>query len=195
MNTKLMLLALIFFITIVSCKKENTNSDFLPPITETGANTFGCKINGKVWLPYYKCDYFTNPCAEIETHYIHQNIDYFLPLSFGLGTERKVGSSHTTFSINNLHFGQPFVTTLIQGKNIFDSLLISYNDEKNYQSFGYQNQSKDSKNNFTISKLDTINKIISGTFSFILRNYPDSVLVTDGRFDFKIQDFCKCSKQ
>ncbi|MEO7444893.1 MAG: hypothetical protein ABIU55_05295 [Ferruginibacter sp.] len=34
-----------------SCKKDKTNEDQLPPPTQTGANTFGCKINGKVFVP------------------------------------------------------------------------------------------------------------------------------------------------
>ena len=36
-----------------SCKKTNTPSptDQLPPTTQTGANTFGCLVNGKVYVP------------------------------------------------------------------------------------------------------------------------------------------------
>ncbi|MCW3074373.1 MAG: hypothetical protein JWP69_1442 [Flaviaesturariibacter sp.] len=37
-------------LTSVSCKKDKDN-DKLPPITQNGANTFGCLVNGKVWLP------------------------------------------------------------------------------------------------------------------------------------------------
>ncbi|MEO7801559.1 MAG: hypothetical protein ABIR81_06155 [Ginsengibacter sp.] len=42
-----------FFLITASCKKNNTptDEDQLPPATQTGANTFGCLINGKVWLP------------------------------------------------------------------------------------------------------------------------------------------------
>ncbi len=29
-----------------SCKKEKTGADGLPPATQTGANTFGCLVNG-----------------------------------------------------------------------------------------------------------------------------------------------------
>ena len=38
------------------CKKTDTNSldaelAKLPPITQTGANTFGCLVNGKAYIP------------------------------------------------------------------------------------------------------------------------------------------------
>jgi hypothetical protein len=31
---------------------EAEPENVLPPITQEGANTFGCKVNGEVWLPY-----------------------------------------------------------------------------------------------------------------------------------------------
>ena len=47
-------LLLFIFSTFEGCKKH-TNSgnpiDQLPPETQTGANTFGCLINGEVFLP------------------------------------------------------------------------------------------------------------------------------------------------
>ena len=51
----LLLLALCSI--FASCKKDKiTNSQLaesekLPPITQTGANTFGCLVNGIAWLP------------------------------------------------------------------------------------------------------------------------------------------------
>ena len=45
---------LAILLIAASCKKTKTESespDQLPPITQTGANTFGCLINGNVWLP------------------------------------------------------------------------------------------------------------------------------------------------
>ena len=43
------LLAIAITLIFASCKKEN--EDTLPPATQTGAGTFGCRINGKVYVP------------------------------------------------------------------------------------------------------------------------------------------------
>jgi len=49
-----LLLSIIILSTIlaVSCQQEEIAPPELPPITQEGANTFGCLINGEVWLPY-----------------------------------------------------------------------------------------------------------------------------------------------
>ncbi|MBA3675303.1 MAG: hypothetical protein H0W75_10195, partial [Chitinophagaceae bacterium] len=39
------------FLTAASCKKPRNNTDELPPETTTGAMTFGCKVNGQVFVP------------------------------------------------------------------------------------------------------------------------------------------------
>jgi hypothetical protein len=41
---------------------ENT----LPPITQVGANTFGCKVNGEVWLPKNEPGLFSNSALKWE---------------------------------------------------------------------------------------------------------------------------------
>lgn len=48
--------------------------------------------------------------------------------------------------------------------------------------------------NFEVTKLDTVNNIISGVFDFTLSNGTDSISITDGRFDFQLQPLCKCNQ-
>lgn len=43
-------LVIISLFLIFSCDDES-ESRSLPPITDTGENTFGCKVNGEVWIP------------------------------------------------------------------------------------------------------------------------------------------------
>ena len=36
----------------IACKKKSDNPiDDLPPVTTTGANTFGCLVNGELFIP------------------------------------------------------------------------------------------------------------------------------------------------
>ena len=53
MKTKLLILVTMVMQLLVSCSKEDSSSceDYLPAITTTGANTFGCCINGNLLIP------------------------------------------------------------------------------------------------------------------------------------------------
>ena len=49
---KATILLLSVFLSLVSCSKDSSSSGFqLPPETQTGANTFGVTIKGKVYIP------------------------------------------------------------------------------------------------------------------------------------------------
>ena len=57
---KHIIMLLVAMVMITSCKKTDTNSldaelAKLPPITQTGANTFGCLVNGRAVLPNSSC--------------------------------------------------------------------------------------------------------------------------------------------
>lgn len=54
--TTFLIVLLATTLLAASCKKDKAQDDRtelekLPPITQTGANTFGCLVNGKAWLP------------------------------------------------------------------------------------------------------------------------------------------------
>ncbi len=49
---KIILILLVFLTTTIGCKKEE-----LPPATQEGANTFGCKINGVTYFTKGKWEY------------------------------------------------------------------------------------------------------------------------------------------
>ncbi len=53
-NFSLLLLAFCFLLTTgMQCKKtsDTTKEEVLPAETQTGKQTFGCLVNGEVWLP------------------------------------------------------------------------------------------------------------------------------------------------
>ena len=46
-----LLIVFTFLLLIASSCKKESNKDKLPPATQTGENTFGCLVNGKVFVP------------------------------------------------------------------------------------------------------------------------------------------------
>ncbi|HLX91466.1 MAG TPA: hypothetical protein VKR32_07275 [Puia sp.] len=180
-------------ISVASCQKSNPS--VLPPITQTGENTFGLKVNGKVWVPHFTCGYFSNPCAELTYSILAADSIGWTPIWFSLIAGNDAGD-HSYFQIG------PFSDSSFfhQPGNIADSLNITFSVGPPFVSneLAYQKYPGIGNNNFEVTKLDTINKIISGTFSLTLYNGNlnsyDSVNITDGRFDLRFGDYCHCSQ-
>jgi hypothetical protein len=81
-----------FLLLSASCKKEKSNPiDNLPPATQTGANTFGCLVNGEAFLP--KGSVFAGPI--LQTQYVSNDGFYSLYIS----AFNKNGDNHKTISI------------------------------------------------------------------------------------------------
>ena len=179
----------IAFLFCASCKKDQPPNvlppDTLPPITQTGANTFGCKINGQVWVPYYPCiDTYWNGAVELEYGFNSPNKNSVLPMGFGMIAQNSNDQNFLTIGT---------IGTIIYGKgNIIDtSLSIGFFNDTGY----YRLLGGDPNNIFQITKLDTVNKIVSGIFSFTLyASFSDSVVITDGRFDLQItEQYSRCT--
>jgi hypothetical protein len=169
----------LFFITGCSCKKQVTDSNGLPLITQEGKNTVGFKVNGKVWIPYSPCGFSQDPCGTISMRYNLPNapayyLDFGCLRKDGNHTSQLVVASYTTIPIATIG-------------NKYDSINVSYND-----GWTTYSQSYNPKGNFTITKIDFTNQIISGTFECTLYSATDSVVITDGRFDCKFYT-CICN--
>jgi hypothetical protein len=178
---------------LCNCHKPPSQVEYqLPPITDTGAGTFGCKINGKVWVPYLQCNPYNGPYIEF--------LCYLRPVYGGSKTALAIAMSTTNSyfspggkSTFHIEMERSFNTITGTG-NIIDSLNIQLN-QSGESAFSYKNYIGRGDSHFDVTKFDTINNIISGTFNMTLYrgfgNNPvvDSVLVTDGRFDFKMYKY------
>jgi hypothetical protein len=188
-----LLIAAVIF--LFQCKKSaNININMLPAITADGKNTFGCELNGKVWVPYQA------GCGDYVTH-----LDAFLlsadtprfangfPQNFFLRVVREDVSNPNNFSsfeIRNYYGGTPEHNTMLGIGNVYDSLSIGYTNTDDQHSYGPVL----SGGQFQITTFDTVKNIIAGTFQFALAdNAYDSIFVTNGRFDLQLTDFAKCS--
>ena len=178
-------LLLILLFTSLHCKKSPPPPIILPAVSQEGKNIFGCKVNGEIWIPYFQCTVFTGPCKELGIDvYSHDTLS-FLPLNFIL-TVRNTAGSDTSFS----SFDMYTVGAGISGTgNIIDSVKLIYTNRLTQYSNLSPNRTTGVLN---LTKLDSINHIMSGNFSFTLYNVNgDSVVVSDGRFDLTFNT-CLC---
>ncbi len=177
-----------------SCNKDSYPTE-LPAITQEGKNTFGFKLDDKIWVPYFPCTGGGPGSSPLEYSFHATDANSSFPLEFGLNAKNNKGAD-TYLTIRSKNSG----AHIRELGNIIDSLYINLdNDESGryyhkYRGTGFPHY-------FEITKLDTVNKIVSGVFSFwMYRAAPsgmliDSIKITDGRFDFQlVQDYSSCDR-
>jgi len=141
----------------------------LPPITQEGANTFGCLINGEVWIPgssdsKIKTIDARYPLADIFDIYVtntFDNTDYF---NIGLKDTSNIWEGHTYRLYTKEDASFAF--------ELDDCLFVN----------GYTGGQIVAGELF-ISRFDSGNRFVSGTFWFTAVSDCDTVFVKDGRFD------------
>ncbi|HXC06806.1 MAG TPA: hypothetical protein VNZ86_18740 [Bacteroidia bacterium] len=169
----------VFLLTVLllSCKKDPstspspTNSQTvvwqLPAETTSGKGTFGCLINGQLWLP---SSAISPPLTFSRSHSrltIHANDDSEYAFVFVCPPIKK----DTTFTVsdNTIHnLNQSFSCYFMYGSVKVQGLPVH----------GYQGT-------FTFTRYDTVNSIYSGTFSLnaIDTVSGQTIQLTQGRFD------------
>jgi hypothetical protein len=166
----LFLCTLPLMLLLSTCKDE----DVLPAATQSGRNTFGCKVNGKIWIPSGEDNLFAYIedglffiSASTRTHEIYtrsyMNVQIADLSSTGTypidGSEDNAG----VFFFASCYYGSYL--------NIEDDVVVD--------------------GSITITKYDMQNFIIAGTFEATLA-VPnsldcDTIRITEGRFDYKVR--------
>lgn len=168
---------LLPFLFSASCKKGVTPTPIsvaeeLPLATQDGKNTFGCLINGNVWVPY-KTDF-------------SRKLEVWYDPSYHLGTLRIIAERRKkdidqsiTIACDTLNKPGTYQIGKRPGRIYFDDLIKGcvYSDfDSSVQTSGI----------LTVTKLDISNRIMSGTFEFIIfKSGCDTIKATQGRFDIK----------
>ncbi len=180
----LILASLIFIsLTASECKKHKTGNpiDQLPPETQIGANTFGCLVNGEVFLPKGPS---LNPILTCYYQYI------YYPSATGFVFQVAGRDNSNSSILNSLNIGCDSLK-LEEGKTYLLQEVYRGGARGNYRHFT-NNSLNDfftyspSSGELVIKKFDEINQIASGTFWFnAIDTNGDTVHVTDGRFDMQ----------
>ncbi len=161
-----------------SCKKEKTGLAALPAATQEGKNTFGCLIDGNVFVA--QTHLFNKSPVTCEYGYIDSDISkgHFFQAS---GLDDK--------SNPDKFFSVKIFTSKI---DIKEGTTYPFQNQKDNGAFAeyiinIYNKYTSLSGELTITKFDEINHIASGTFWFDAQNDKgEKVEVREGRFDAKI---------
>jgi hypothetical protein len=174
---------LIFILTatfFISCKKNVTE---LPPATQTGANTFGAKVDGSFWVPQ---GFGIVPTAPLlEATYL-PNRDFYL-------YARNFSSSPTETEFEFLLKGARTTGTYLLNTDVgYPSTAANYGYyvQRRVTPLNEWVTSSQYTGSVILTRVDTIAHIVSGTFQFNalnLYNAPQPISVTEGRFDVVYQ--------
>ena len=175
------LFAILFLSTIVACQKD---VDELPENTQTGANTFGARINGEFWMPR---GFGIVPTAPI------------LEANFAGGNSirinaRNFGSSPTETEMEIILFNITGPGTYLLNQNTskypgYSSSYAYYVERRFTPKYEYIT-SANHTGKVEVTRYDMAAKVISGTFEFTAKELSDAkspLTVTEGRFDLPIQ--------
>lgn len=184
MKQKIFLITAIM-VTLFSCRKGGIPTLSLPAITESGQNTFGFKLDNKVWTNYgRRCTIAGCNDNKVSAYlYKQPNGDFDLGITADYTvTSETVDQSFAIYTTN--------VTTT--GTFLLDSNLkrgMTFVASRYNQSYKEFNNKSINKCFLTITKFDTTNKIIAGTFKGVLynpSNNNDSTKIEEGRFDAQL---------
>nr|WP_315258206.1 hypothetical protein [uncultured Flavobacterium sp.] len=172
---KNLLLLLTIAIALSCCDKDDDKPknpiDQLPPATQTGANTFGCLLDGEVFKPG-----LTNNSLDC----VYQNInnEYYFSLQ---GNRRDTNNNLIRLgcSTQNLQ--------IIEGQTYQLKERIDGNANGKYffnLDFSYTTTTEVGE--LKITKLDFTNNIVSGTFWFDVKDSKGVIhQIREGRFDMQ----------
>ena len=177
----------IFFIALVlftiSCRKNARNS--FPGETQQGKNTIGCFIDG---IPFYSATTVFGFVSPINVNYYKDSFPTLY--SAGYLAVQGIDARYDLDIAGSIVINKKNIFAIGQYPLVSQSVTIC-NQNRSCNYIGYYN-SKTQKSysaesgNLTLTKLDTVNKIVSGHFYFTAKDsLGNRIQVTNGRFDAK----------
>lgn len=184
----LFLLPMLAAAWLISCHKDAPRPPNKPDpcpwpeITAEGLNTFGCKINGKEWVPCVDLYGAVVGLRPIDCTLRESDGSNFLSLVLTKSIQETENDTLTSLIIGlkPLHQGQNLIKNLDYSKLYFSQIFESGQNSKTWEIFNSEFQ-----NFFNVTRIDTLNNIISGKFEFTLfsEDEKDTLFFTSGHFD------------
>jgi len=162
---------ILLLLTCAACKDGAlAPKEQLPPATQEGRNTFGCLVNGEVWVPNISI----NPSIHRLTGYFSEGYFYLRANRTKEGKRQSFGLDHKYIDSIGIYSLEPTIDQPI--------IQVFFKDSEDR----YDTDSVATPGELNISYLDTSKRIISGTFYFDAINEAGKVMeIRDGRFDLK----------
>lgn len=172
----LFVFAILIAFAAMGCKKEIKE---LPAATDTGANTFGAKVNGNLWKPQGFGPFPADNLLE----------------SAVAGNDLQIWARNFASSPNETEFylkvkNVTGTGTYLLNQNIpahpYPDASYGYYVKRNLTPQNEWSTSATFTGSVTITKFDPAAKIIAGTFQFnavSMYNTGETIAVTEGRFD------------
>ncbi len=186
----------LIFLTILSLigcsKSDNAKVDpvfQLPPETQTGANTFGVTIKGKVYIPRDPTGYTYGGNSPKGLHWTGLQSGGFNYKELIAKDGASLVGFKMTIHIENLNAIGTYILKQSNFQDNVDSAPFNHIYFKifdyNISNYAYYGSIED-LGIINITKLDLVNDITSGNFSgkFVRYDNPNEFIqITDGRFD------------
>lgn len=168
--SKHVVLFICLSIILQSCFEIKPKPVSLPEATQTGENTFGCKVNGEIWVANGNSNYrsIESPSYKIETGRFgfagFNTKDFEGRVYVRVGCDNCSGVGVYSDFYMYPHYFSGSIGDIDQGGGYIDTTGSSFVE---------------------ITRFDLENRIISGTFEYDLFNRENGqkIKITEGRFD------------
>jgi Family of unknown function (DUF6252) len=161
-----------------SCKDQDPSpEEQLPPATQTGANTFGCLVNGKAWTPRGNngtANFAASYCCSSDGGILNIRV-YRIVTSDNIYQNLTLGCSPIS-APGTYDFSNVSQTALSWNDRQQSTCYLSNRDAGTY-----------CRGQLRVTRLDVQTGIVAGTFDFTLAKPGcDTIKVTQGRFDYHL---------
>jgi hypothetical protein len=188
------LITILFVALLSSCSDDSNNPESqLPPITHTGENTFGCLIDGRIFIPRDGTGTWAGPDNAVSIYGDPTGNNQYTEIE--VRDYKSQRTAKLLIHIQNLHqigIGNYVINesngmSSIDGPNhtylycrVFNQSTNSYQYYRSYENSGSINITR-----YEITP--NVSFFISGTFNCSVKNSADPndvIEITNGRFDF-----------